>query len=196
MVRPEPLETSTQKFALNVRQFYLNLMHDVCIQIYTNGDDAAQRASSEELSCHERCKALNVYKNSCMLAIHRLKKELEQEKTGDISVAPVSRFESHEAILAGKCKGSWSVMKPRRSVPDFKGPLFYQKLSKWILTDQQLKDNGYPRPHPDGQNVRSNSPKEQFLFVFYFCFDCTYFCLKLISVLFLGPCESLCDRQS
>lgn len=144
---------ATQKFPLNVRQYYVNMMQDICIQIYTNGDDAAQRALREEFACHERCKAVPVYKNSCMLATHRLRKELDQRSTGDTCTSAATGTVSHEAVLAGKSKGSWSVVKTKKSVTEFKGTMLYLMLSKWIMTEEQLRDNGFPRPHPDGPTV-------------------------------------------
>lgn len=153
LIRSEPLQGTTQKFPINVRQYYLNLMHDVCVQIYTNGDDASQRAVKEEFACHEKCKALAVYKNSCMLAIHKLKKEVDQSKPDEKSGGLNYGMVSHEAMLAGKSKGSWSVIKNKRNLVDIKGPAFYNILKKWILTETQLRDNGFPRKHPDGIKV-------------------------------------------
>ncbi|XP_076237746.1 uncharacterized protein LOC143181256 isoform X2 [Calliopsis andreniformis] len=157
LIRPEPLQVTTQKFPLNVRQYYVNMMHDVCVQIYTNAEDAAQRAVKEEYACHERCKALAVYKNSCMLAAHRLRKEIDQNPSLESSLASTSgsSMVSHEAVLAGKAKGSWSVLKTKRSVTEFRGAMLYNMLKKWIMTEQQLRDNGFPRPHPDGQKGRA-----------------------------------------
>lgn len=155
LIRPEPLQVTTQKFPLNVRQYYVNMMHDVCVLIYTSSEDAAQRAVKEEYACHERCKALAVYKSSCMLATHRLRKEADQNSSVDNNaiVIPGSSTVSHESVLAGKTKGSWSVLKTKRSVTNFKGAALYGMLKKWIMTEQQLQDNGFPRPHPDGQKV-------------------------------------------
>ncbi|XP_076760405.1 RNA exonuclease 1 homolog [Xylocopa sonorina] len=161
LIRPEPLQVTTQKFPLNVRQYYVNMMHDVSVLIYTNGEDAAQRAVKEEYACHERCKALAVYKNSCMLAAHRLRKEVDQnpssvQNSGIATTTPgSSSMVSHEAVLAGKGKGSWSVLKTKRSVTEFRGVALYGMLKKWIMTEQQLRDNGFPRPHPDGQKGRA-----------------------------------------
>ena len=157
LIRPEPLQVTTQKFPLNVRQYYVNMMHDVCVQIYTNAEDAAQRAVKEEYACHERCKALAVYKNSCMLAAHRLRKEVDQNPSVESNLATTSGSStvSHEAVLAGKAKGSWSVLKTKRSVTEFRGAMLYGMLKKWIMTEQQLRDNGFPRPHPDGQKGRA-----------------------------------------
>ncbi|XP_043477222.1 RNA exonuclease 1 homolog isoform X2 [Leptopilina heterotoma] len=154
LIRPEPIQVSTQKFPPNVRQHYVNMMQDICVQIYTNGDDAVNRATREEFACHERCKALPVYKNSCMLAAHRLRKEVDQG-TDTSSMSSASGIVSHEAVLAGKSRGSWSVIKSKKSVADLHGANLYYMLSKWILTDQQLKDNGFPRPHPDGPRGRA-----------------------------------------
>ncbi|XP_034933898.1 RNA exonuclease 1 homolog isoform X2 [Chelonus insularis] len=154
LVRPEPLQVATQKFPMNVRQYYVNLMHDICIQIYTSSDDAAERALREELACHERCKALTVYKNSCMLAAHRLRKEVDQGSSND-SLPSGSGVISHDVVLTGKTKGSWSVVKSKKVTADFKGTALYNMLKKWILTEQQLRDNGYPRPHPDGPKGRA-----------------------------------------
>ncbi|XP_043252793.1 RNA exonuclease 1 homolog [Colletes gigas] len=158
LIRPEPLQVTTQKFPLNVRQYYVNMMQDVCVQIYTNSEDAAQRALKEEFACHERCKALAVYKNSCMLATHRLRKEADQsvsiEGSASLTVAS-NNMVSHEAVLAGKAKGSWSVLKTKKSVTQFRGVMLYGMLKKWIMTEQQLRDNGFPRTHPDGQKGRA-----------------------------------------
>lgn len=123
-------------------------MQDLCVQIYDNSDDVVERTLKEELACHDRCKTVSVYKNSCMLTVHRLRKEIDQSKNGESS-----NLISHADVLAGKTKGSWSVVKPNKVVTDFKGLALYQKLEKWILTSQQLKDNGFPRPHPDGGKV-------------------------------------------
>lgn len=153
MIRPEPMQpSSTQKFPLNVRQCHVNTMHDICLQIYTNSEDAAQRAVREEFSCYERCKALNVYKNSCMLTVHRLRKEVDQ-RTNDVTSVHGGLLISHEAVLAGKVKGSYSVIKPKKIDTNFKGACLYNKLIKWIMTEQELKDNGYPLPHPSGIKV-------------------------------------------
>lgn len=127
-------------------------MHDICVQIYTNGDDAAERAVKEELACNERCKALTVYKNACLLATCRLRKEINQDKSEKF-VGSSCTMVSHEAVLAGKTKGSWSVVKTKRNIVDYKGSALYNMLKKWIMSEDQLKENGFPRSHPDGPKV-------------------------------------------
>lgn len=138
------------------------MMHDICVQIYTNGDDAAQRAVKEEYACHERCKALAVYKNSCMLAAHRLRKEVDQGKSDEKSAGSSLGMVSHEAMLAGKSKGSWSIVKTKKSVINLKGPALYNMLKKWILSEAQLRDNGFPRKHPNGTKVRKGRKTKKY----------------------------------
>lgn len=137
-------------------------MHDICVQIYTNGEDAAERAVKEEFACHEKCKAITVYKNLCILATHRLRKEVDQSKLGDKSVGS-SGMVSHEAVLAGKSKGSWSVVKSKRNIIEFKGAALYNMLKKWIMSENQLKDNGFPRIHPEGPKVDEFSSDKSLL---------------------------------
>lgn len=137
------------------------MMHDICLQIYTNNDDAAQRAVKEEYACQEKCKALTVYKNSCMLAAHRLRKENDQSNPNERLAGSSCGMMSHEAVLAGKSKGSWSVVKNKKSVVDFKGAALYNMLKKWIMSEEQLKNNGFPCNHPDGTKVR----KEKMLYI-------------------------------
>ncbi|XP_014468903.1 PREDICTED: RNA exonuclease 1 homolog isoform X2 [Dinoponera quadriceps] len=155
LVRPEPLQVATQKFPLNVRQYYINIMHDICVQVYTSGDDAAERAVKEELACHDRCKVLPVYKNACILATHRLRKEVDQSKSGGKSAGSSCGMVSHEAVLAGKSKGSWSVVRTKKNVIDYKGSALYSVLKKWIMSEDQLRENGFPRNHPDGPKGRA-----------------------------------------
>lgn len=61
---------------------------------------------------------------------------------------------SHFSVLAGGGhRGSWSIEKPKKNAVNvqnyLKGANFYQYLKKYILTEQQLEENGYPSPDPD-----------------------------------------------
>ncbi|XP_063849289.1 serine-rich adhesin for platelets-like isoform X2 [Scylla paramamosain] len=60
---------------------------------------------------------------------------------------------SHTSVLSsGGIRGSWSIEKPKKSSAsqeDIKGNAFYKNLTKYILTEEQLEENGYPCPDPE-----------------------------------------------
>ncbi|KAF5920728.1 hypothetical protein HPG69_006325 [Diceros bicornis minor] len=62
------------------------------------------------------------------------------------------RVVSHEAVLGGKlaAKTSFSLSRPSSPrVEDLKGAALYSRLREYLLTEDQLKENGYPFPHPE-----------------------------------------------
>ncbi|XP_045126567.1 NK-tumor recognition protein-like [Portunus trituberculatus] len=60
---------------------------------------------------------------------------------------------SHTSVLSsGGIKGSWSIEKPKKSSAsqeDIKGIAFYKNLTKYIMSEEQLDENGYPCPDPE-----------------------------------------------
>lgn len=60
---------------------------------------------------------------------------------------------SHEHILTGGSLESRNcsvrTVKKDGTLPT--GNSLYRALQKYIMTEQQLVDNGYPRPHPSGE---------------------------------------------
>merc|ERR1711884_381498 len=63
---------------------------------------------------------------------------------------------SHLAIIAGKpgATGTWSIEKEKEITPDdVDEPMLYKVLTKYILTEEQLVDNGFPRPDPDREGM-------------------------------------------
>lgn len=92
------------------------------------------------------------YKPSVLLAINRLKKEIDTEKN-----AKMVKTISHDVILAGKMgqKSSWST-NHKVKVADSESSLVtidncsssqaYNLFFECNLNEAQLKENGYPRP--------------------------------------------------
>merc|ERR1719430_868393 len=55
---------------------------------------------------------------------------------------------SHLSILAGKsgATGTWSIEKEKEIKPeDINETMLYKVLTKFVLTEEQLKENGFPR---------------------------------------------------
>ncbi|XP_032522189.2 RNA exonuclease 1 homolog [Danaus plexippus] len=158
--RPGVLEPLGSKIPVNIRSTYLNLMIDNCLNIYLLPSDAYARAQNEELTTSKKCSSVPIYKNSAVLAISRLKKEVIEcngvKKSGnDSSGAKLVQGTVTNAASAG----SWSIeSKHKKNFEDskqFVGANLYNNIKKWILTDEQLKENGFPRPHTNGEKGRA-----------------------------------------
>lgn len=125
---PDVLHADKSKLPVNVRTRYLTMIADECGKLYSSKEDAYQRALAEEVKCYERCKVLATYRNSAMLSINRLRKEVqEREKAG---LDPMSSFDPG---------GASSVSS------ELKGPKFYEHVKGFLLTEDELRENGYPR---------------------------------------------------
>ncbi|RZB39222.1 RNase T domain containing protein [Asbolus verrucosus] len=124
---PDVLNADKSKLPINVRTRFLTMIADECVKLYLTKEDAYARALNEEFSCYEKCKVLTTYKNSAMLAVNRLRKELqEREKLG---LGPIGEGESSE-----KAKSS-----------EFTGKKFYENIKQYVLTEEELDLHGYPR---------------------------------------------------
>lgn len=125
---PDVLHAEKSKLPVNVRTRYLTMIADECVKLYLSKDDAYQRALNEELKCYERCKVLATYRNSAMLSINRLRKEVqEREKAG---LDPMASFDE---------SGTNNVSH------ELKGRKFYENIKHFILSEEELKEHGYPR---------------------------------------------------
>ncbi|KAM8703365.1 hypothetical protein ACLKA7_008052 [Drosophila subpalustris] len=153
--KPPVLEPQSSKISYNIRMQYYEMMVKQCIIIYPQLTDAWERAQVEELAAFKKCSTPSIYKNSCMLAINKLRKEAV-EAGNQPSVA--NKTVSHEMMLGGKraLTTSWSVEKKDKLSSTATGEPFdslcgekaYEMVYDLRLTDEQLVDNGYPRPGP------------------------------------------------
>ena len=58
---------------------------------------------------------------------------------------------THMQVLAGKpgSIGTWSIERHKAvTVDDIDEKLLYNVMKQYLLTEEQLVDNGYPRPDP------------------------------------------------
>ena len=171
---PKPLVTPDphSKVPTNVRQRYLNSIIDECLKI-TGGDDelaAHVRAEKEEAECSRKASSRMIYLNLAVNCIKRLRTEAAEEAKkseerakgirgvkGNLGSQLAKQGEtSHFSILAGKpgATGTWSIEKEKEIKPeDVDEPMLYKVLTKYILTEEQLMENGFPRPDPDREGM-------------------------------------------
>ncbi|KAM3961120.1 LOW QUALITY PROTEIN: uncharacterized protein ACR2FA_004670 [Aphomia sociella] len=159
--RPGVLEPLASKIPANIRSTYLNMMIDECLKLYLSATDAYARAQHEELTTSKKCSTVQIYKNSAVLAVSRLRKEFQECNGVKKSGSDCSALQSIPQGLSAKTNnaGSWSIVSKNRKSLDnayeFSGAKLYNNIKKWILTEDQLKENGFPRPHASGEKGRA-----------------------------------------
>ncbi|XP_064625798.1 uncharacterized protein LOC135486691 isoform X2 [Lineus longissimus] len=158
------------KVPTNVRQRYLNLFVDECLKIYDSQKDAFERALSEEKAVYTRSGSKNVYLNVAVNAIKKLRNE--SQASGEpvcSSPAKTSRALIHEYNLGGRkaMETSYtlhrsSAAKPKQ-VESFSASHLYHRLKPYILTEEQLQENGFPRVDEDSFNLIKfyNTPRKK-----------------------------------
>ncbi|XP_005359102.1 RNA exonuclease 1 homolog [Microtus ochrogaster] len=134
-----------------IRQRYLNLFIEECLKFCSSNQEAIEKALNEEKVAYERSPSKNIYLN---VAVNTLKKlrGLVPNTVPSLSKASGRRVVSHEVVLGGKlaAKTSFSLSRPSSPrVEDLKGNALYSRLREYLLTQEQLKENGYPFPHPE-----------------------------------------------
>lgn len=139
------------KVPTNIRQRYLNLFIDECLKIASSEQEAFDKALSEEKIVYDRSSSRNIYLNVAVNTVKKLR-SLAPGSPSSMTSPGNKKTISHEAVLGGKlaAKTSFSL---NRSVSlreeDLTGVGLYKKLKEYILTEEQLKENGYPLPHPE-----------------------------------------------
>lgn len=124
---PDVLEAEKSKLPVNVRTRYLTMIADECVKLYLTKEDAYQRALNEEFKCYERCKVLTTYRNSAMLSVNRLRKEIQERAKEGLD--PMSSLDD--------CKAN--------EVSELRGKKFYENIKQYVLTEDELLKHGYPR---------------------------------------------------
>ncbi|XP_073399772.1 RNA exonuclease 1 homolog [Dendrobates tinctorius] len=116
-----------------IRQRYVNSFVEEFLKESGTVQEAFDKALSEEKSIYDRCGSKNMYLN---IAINSLKKLRDQ----------------HNVQLGLPKSGSRKMKggsKKQVDKNELAGPDLYNLLKDYLLSDDQLMENGYPRPHPD-----------------------------------------------
>ncbi|XP_066500939.1 RNA exonuclease 1 homolog isoform X2 [Hoplias malabaricus] len=159
------------KVPTNIRQRYLNVFIDECLKFCLSEEEAFQTGLDEERQVYERSSSKNIYLN---VAVNTLKK-LRSKGTTPTAPSPASKkaggsgnkkVQSHEGVLGGRLAATTSFTINRmgkQQDPDLKGAVLYQKLKEYVLSEEQLQEFSYPRPHPErlGHAVIYNLPEKR-----------------------------------
>ncbi|XP_064031460.1 RNA exonuclease 1 homolog [Pogoniulus pusillus] len=139
------------KVPTNIRQRYLNLFIDECLKFCSSSQEAFDKALAEEKAAYERSSSRSIYLN---VAVNTLKKLRGLAPSSPASAAKTSnkKVVSHEAVLGGRLAAKTSFTLNRSGslrAEDLTGAALYRRLRSYLLSEEQLKENGYPLPHPD-----------------------------------------------
>ncbi|KRT80926.1 hypothetical protein AMK59_5062 [Oryctes borbonicus] len=127
---PDILQPESKKIPANVRTRYLTMIAEECVKLYLSKDDAYSRAVNEEFKVLERCAAIATYRNSAMLTLNRIRKEVQVRESKGLG--PMSSDETTEANPESQ----------------FRGAKFYVNITRYVLGDGDLEEHGYPREGP------------------------------------------------
>lgn len=148
---PPIREAQNTKISSNIRTQYYQLMVRTCLQIYPLPADAFDRAQTEEFTVFGKCTTPQIYKTSVLLALNRLKKEIDKQN-GERELKTFS----HDVMLAGKIgqRSSWSVNNKvkvansdssLKTIDNCSSSQAFALFAECALTEQQLRENGFPR---------------------------------------------------
>lgn len=163
---PPILEAHNTKISCNVRTQMYKMMVKHCIEIYSLPADAFERAQNEEHQVFKKCSIITTYKTSAMLTINRLKKEAEAA-----SSKKIPKVVSHDVMLGGALgsRVSWS-MNHKIKVGESDSSLLtidtcsssqaYDLISECLLSEDQLRENGFPRSATQRGQAQFYVPKK------------------------------------
>ncbi|XP_069596746.1 RNA exonuclease 1 homolog [Ranitomeya imitator] len=138
------------KVPTTIRQRYLNLFIDECLKFCQLQEEAFNKALEEEKMVYSRSSSRNIYLNVAVNTLKKLRSQGSEKKTAFPKVAN-KKVVSHESILGGKlaAKISFSMQRSNHQDEELTETTIYNKLKKYVLTPEQLKENSYPLVHPE-----------------------------------------------
>ncbi|XP_033926551.1 RNA exonuclease 1 homolog isoform X1 [Melopsittacus undulatus] len=139
------------KVPTNIRQRYLNLFIDECLKFCSSSQEAFDKALSEEKVAYERSTSRNIYLNVAVNTLKKLRSLVPNSPTSTNKTSN-KKVVSHEAVLGGKLAAKTSFTLNRSGslrAEDLTGAALYRRLKEYLMSEEQLKENGYPMPHPE-----------------------------------------------
>ncbi|KAG8595476.1 hypothetical protein GDO81_001530 [Engystomops pustulosus] len=124
---------SGSKVPHETRQRYINSFVEEFLKESATVQEAFDKALAEEKSIYDRCGSKNMYLN---IAVNSLKKLRDQQNV-------------QLGLEKSNSRKMKVISKKKVDKNELSGPLLYNLLKDYLLSEDQLTENGYPRPHPD-----------------------------------------------
>ncbi|XP_009579922.1 PREDICTED: RNA exonuclease 1 homolog, partial [Fulmarus glacialis] len=119
---------SGSKVPLETRQRYVRFFFAECFKFCGTVNEAIDKALREEQSVYDRCGSKKMYLN---FAVKTLKKLRDHGQLSN----------------SRSCSGSGSIKLEEEKA--FTGGALYELLKDYLLTEEQLNENNFPRPNPE-----------------------------------------------
>ncbi|XP_077391152.1 RNA exonuclease 1 homolog [Festucalex cinctus] len=156
------------KIPNNIRQRYLNIFIDECIKFCPSEDVALQMGLDEEKLVYDRSSSKKIYINLAVNTLKKLRNKSSSRSSPAIKeeVLPPRKAQSHQEVLGGRLAATTSFTVNRmgkQQKEKLTGAALYRKLKAYLMTEQQLQENGYPRINPDsaGKAIVYNLPEKK-----------------------------------
>ncbi|XP_078054479.1 RNA exonuclease 1 homolog isoform X2 [Mustelus asterias] len=147
------------KVPTNVRQRYLNVFIDECLKFCGSEQVAFEKALSEEKTVYQRSTSRTVYLNVAVNTLKKLRSQndaIPSPTKKPVAVCANKKVQSHETMLGGKLamKTSFTLNRSgKQQDVELAGAMLYKRLTEYVLTEEQLQENSYPRPHPEKPGI-------------------------------------------
>lgn len=126
---PDLLDAERSKLPVNVRTRFLKMVYEETTKLYFSKEEAQHRAATDEHKCYERCSVLATYRNSMMLAVNRIRKELKDRDNAGLG-----------PLFPGETTGN-----SKATIYELKGPKFYENIKRFVLKKDELVLHGFPQ---------------------------------------------------
>ncbi|XP_063309533.1 RNA exonuclease 1 homolog [Pelobates fuscus] len=126
--KPSAVQETSSKVPHETRQRYVNSFVEEFLKESATVKEAFDKAVNEEKSIYERCGSKNMYLN---IAVNSLKKLRDQRNFPN---------GSHQSGSRENAPGS----KKQGDRPELTGVNLYNLLKEYLLSDEQLQENGFP----------------------------------------------------
>uniref|UniRef100_A0A6I8S9V2 Uncharacterized XB5934250 n=1 Tax=Xenopus tropicalis TaxID=8364 RepID=A0A6I8S9V2_XENTR len=130
--KPFAASESSSKVPHETRQRYVNSFVEEFLKVSGTVQEAFDKALAEEKAIYDRCGSRNMYLS---IAVNSLKKLRDQRNVPSGSKQP-------------KTKVSASGLR-KQDDKKVSGIDLYNLFKEYVLSDEQLKDNGFPQPNPE-----------------------------------------------
>ncbi|PSN34218.1 hypothetical protein C0J52_13128 [Blattella germanica] len=120
------------KVPANVRQKYLKHLISEYAKLHLIDEEANTKAAMEEALIYEHSSSRSIYSSKMFNKINCIRKQAKHQT------------ESLPAPGRSKAHASWSIVRRHKTSCDS----FYAQMLSFMLTEELLCSNGFPRPHP------------------------------------------------